>query len=305
MKAEASSIEGEGAISLTKASVLSAGWLSIEGDQLWSKVIVGSQDGSVAEFIAKAGNSDWVKQGLQYISDEENSPTCPFCQQATLTKNITDSIRSVFDEAYERDVKQLELIKSQYETLTSSLSMYDISGSPLADKKLVEAWAGACEALRASIRENILHINNKIKSPSAPVVLVDTRPIVDLVNDLINSLNDVVDVHNDRLANKEKTKNNIKSCFWTLMRWEYDQTISAYLQSASELKDEAGKVEQEATKINADINASKDKIVNLRKETVNIEESIEHINAGLVGIGIDSFSVVPHGEDFYRVSRFC
>lgn len=303
LKAEASSIEGESAISLTKASVLSAGWLSIEGDELWSKVIVGSQDGSVAEFIAKAGNSDWVKQGLQYISDEEDPQACPFCQQATLTKNIIDSIRSVFDEAYERDVKQLESIKSQYETLTSSLSMYDISGSPLADKKLVEAWAGACEALRASIRENILHINNKIKSPSTPVVLVDTKPIVDQINDLIKSLNDVVDVHNDRLANKEKTKNNIRSCFWTLMRWEYDQTISAYLQSASELKDEAGKVEQEAAKINADINASKDKIANLRKETVNIEESIEHINAGLVEIGIDSFSVVPHGENFYRVSR--
>lgn len=303
LKAEASSIEGEGAVTLTTAPVISADWLNIEGDSLWSKVIVGSQEGSVAEFITKVGNSDWVKQGLQYISDDEDPQTCPFCQQETITNNIIDSIRSVFDEAYEQDIKQLESIKNQYEALISSLNIHDISNSPLANKELVEAWTIACEALKASIRENVLHIGNKIKSPSTPIVLTDTKPTVDLINDLIINLNDMVGVHNDKLANKEKTKNNIKSRFWTLMRWDYDQTISAYSQSASELKGEASKIDQEATKISADVNTSNSKIANLRKETVNIEESIEHINTGLMEIGIDGFSVVPHGENFYRVSR--
>ncbi|HBN9522198.1 TPA: AAA family ATPase [Pseudomonas aeruginosa] len=58
LKAEISSIEGEGAAPFTKISTFTAGWLSIEADPLWSKVIVGSQEGSVAEFIAMAGNSD-------------------------------------------------------------------------------------------------------------------------------------------------------------------------------------------------------------------------------------------------------
>ena len=303
LKAEASSIEGEGAAPFTTIPVLSAGWLSIEGDSLWSKVIVGSQEGSVAEFIAKAGNSDWVKQGLQYISDDEDSQACPFCQQETITKNIIDSIRRVFDEAYEKDIKQLELIKTQYETLTSSLNIQDISNFPLANKELVEAWTMACEALRASIRENVLHIGNKIKSPSTPVVLTDTKPTVDLIINLIKSLNEMIGAHNDKLANKKKTKDDIKSRFWTLMRWDYDQTISAYSQSASDLKDETSKISQEAAKISADVTASNGKIVNLRKQTVNIEESIENINAGLVEIGIDGFSVVPYGENFYRVSR--
>lgn len=303
LKAEASSIEGEGAAPFTTIPVLSAGWQSIEGDSLWSKVIVGSQDGSVAEFISKAGSSDWVKQGLQYISDDEDPQSCPFCQQETLTKNVIDSIRRVFDEAYEQDIKQLELIKTQYETLTSSLNIHDISHSPIANKELIESWTIACEALRASIRENVLHVGNKIKSPSTPVVLTDTKPAVDLINDLIKSLNEMVGAHNDKLANKKKTKDDIRSRFWTLMRWDYDQTISAYSQSASDLKNEAGRISQEAAKINADVTASNGKISNLRKQTVNIEESIENINAGLVEIGIDGFSVVPYGENFYRVSR--
>ena len=303
LKAEASSIEGEGAASFTTTPVLSAGWLSIEGDSLWSKVIVGSQEGSVAEFISKAGNSDWVKQGLHYISDDEDPQTCPFCQQETITKNIIDSIRCVFDEAYEQDIKQLELIKTQYETLTSSLNIQDISNSPLASKELIESWTIACEALRASIRENVLHISNKVKSPSTPIVLTDTKTTVDRINDLIKNLNEMVNAHNDKLANKKKTKDGIKSRFWTLMRWDYDQTIAAYSQSVSDLKSEAGKISQEAAKINADVTAFNGKISNLRKQTVNIEESIENINAGLVEIGIDGFSVVPYGENFYRVSR--
>ncbi|WP_308582732.1 AAA family ATPase [uncultured Pseudomonas sp.] len=303
LKAEASSIEGEGAASFTKIPTLSAGWLSIEGDSLWSKIIVGSQEGSVAEFITKAGNSDWVKQGLQYISDHKDPQACPFCQQETITKNIIDSIRQVFDEAYEQDVKQLESIKTRYEALTSSLNLQDISNSPLASKELVEAWSIACEALKASIRENILHIGNKIKSPSTPVVLTDTQSAVDTINELVGGLNEHIEAHNAKLANKKKTRDDIRSRFWTLMRWDYDQTISAYTQSASELNVEASEISQEATKINTDVTASNGKLATLRKQTVNIEESIENINAGLVEIGIDGFSVVPHGENFYRVSR--
>ncbi|MFL1553182.1 AAA family ATPase [Pseudomonas sp. D47] len=303
LKTEASSIEGEGAAPFTKIPTLSAGWLTIEGDSLWSKIIVGSQEGSVAEFINKACNSDWVKQGLQFISDDKDPQACPFCQQGTITKNFIYSIRQVFDEAYEQDIKQLESIKTRYETLTSSLNLQDISNSPLASKELVEAWSIACEGLKASIRENILHIGNKIKSPSTPVALTDTRSVVDVINNLIDGLNELIETHNNKLANKQKTRDDIRSRFWTLMRWDYDQTISAYSQSAADLKDEASEISQEGTKINTDVTASYGKLAALRKQTVNIEESIENINAGLVEIGIDGFSVVPYGENFYRVSR--
>lgn len=204
LKAEASSIDGEGAAPFAKIPVLSAGWLTIEEDPLWSKIIVGSQEGSVAEFISRTRNSDWVKQGLQYISEARDSQTCPFCQQETITQSIINSIRQVFDEAYELDVKQLELIKTRYETLTASLNLQDISSSPLASKEIVEAWGIACEALKASIRENTLHIGNKIKSPSTPVVLTNTESTIDMINDLIGGLNTLIESHNDKLAIRKR-----------------------------------------------------------------------------------------------------
>lgn len=303
LKTEASSIEGEGAVTYNKIPNISAGWLSIEGNPLWSKIIVGSQEGSVAEFIAKAGNFDWVSEGLQFVSNDKDQQECPFCQQETITKSFMDSIISVFDEAYKDDVNSLESMKSTYETLTSSLNLQDISNSALASKELAEAWNIAFEALKASVRENVLLIGNKIKSPSAAVSLTDTNATVDVLNGLLKDLNTLIESHNDKLTNKKKTRDDIKARFWALMRWDYDQTISAYSQSATGIKNEASQISQDASKINKSIEASNLKISNLRKQTVNIEESIENINDGLVEIGIDGFSVISHGEDFYRVSR--
>ncbi|WP_163008115.1 AAA family ATPase [Pseudomonas viridiflava] len=303
LKTEASSIEGEGAVTYNKSPNISAGWLSIEGNSLWSKIIVGSQEGSVAEFIAKAGNFDWVKEGLQFVSNDKDQQECPFCQQETITKSFIDSISSVFDEAYKDDINSLESMKSTYETLTSSLNLQDISNSALASKELAEAWNIAFEALKASVRENVLLIGNKIKSPSAAVSLTDTKATVDVLNGLLNDLNTLIELHNDKLTNKKKTRDDIKARFWALMRWDYDQTISAYSQSATGIKNEASQISQDASKINKSIEISNLKISNLRKQTVNIEESIENINRGLVEIGIDGFSVISHGENFYRVSR--
>lgn len=144
-----------------------------------------------------------MKQGLQYISDGADPQACPFCQQDTITKNVIESIRQVFDEAYEKDVKQLESIKISYETLTSSLNLQDVPSSPLASKELIDAWNIASEALKALIRENTLYISNKIKSPSTSVSLTDTQSAVDVINDLISGLNQLIDAHNDKVANKK------------------------------------------------------------------------------------------------------
>jgi len=87
------------------------------------------------------------------------------------------------------------------------------------------------------------------------------------------------------------------------MRFDYDQTISAHSQSASELNEELNQANQSQAVMSSNVAKSNDIIANLRRQTVNIEESIENINAGLVEIGIDGFSVVPVDEHFYRVSR--
>nr|WP_256732793.1 AAA family ATPase [Pseudomonas sp. P7548] len=304
LRTEASSIEGEGAVQLTAIPELAAEWLDVEIDPIWSKIIVGSQDGSVAEFINRLGSSDWVKQGIQYIDIKAIQPqACPFCQENTITQNIVKSIRDVFDEAYDRDIEALEHTRARYESFVSRINIQDLSNLPLASKELVNTWELACEALKSSIRENALITSNKLKSPSTPVTLSASGPAVKSINDVIATLNDLIREHNNKLSNKKKTKDDIKSRFWNLMRWDYDQTISAYTQSTSELQEEAGKANKDGKDIQRTIDNSHGQIANLRKQTVNIEESIQNINNGLLEIGIDGFSVVKHNDTLYRIAR--
>lgn len=303
LKAEASSIEGESAIPLAHYSTLFSDWIDIEKDKLWSKVIVGSQDGSVAEFIAQVGNSDWVKQGLQYVRDVDGLQACPFCQEKTITLDIINSISGVFDDAYEEDVDSLESLKREYELATSRIDIPDILSSPLIGKEVAGSWAVALEALNASVRENILLISNKIKSPSAPIALTSTANVVGQINKIVDELNKLIIAHNDRLANKKKTKECIKLRFWSLMRWSYDQTLSSYLKSLEKLNERSNKLSQEGISIDGKVSSHEGNVSVLRRQTVNIQEAVDNINRGLVEIGIDGFSVVPYGESLYRVSR--
>jgi wobble nucleotide-excising tRNase len=305
LKAEMSLIEGDGAVHLSAISTVVADWLDIETDPLFTKIIVGSQEGSVAEFIGRLGNSDWVKQGLQYISvDGSQEPqTCPFCQEQTITKNIAQSISDVFDEAYELDVTRLEALKNKYEACASRISFQNIALLPVSNKELEDAWALATEALKAAFRENLLLINSKLKSPSSPVTLNDSRAATESINEIISTLNDFIVTHNDKLTNKKRTTDNIKSRFWALMRWDYDQSISAYAEAVKDLEDEDRTASQEARNIDQAVKDSNIEIADLRKQTVNIEESIQNINFALLDIGIDGFSVVKYGDSLYRIAR--
>jgi wobble nucleotide-excising tRNase len=305
LKTEMSLIEGDGAVHLSTISTLVADWLDIETNPLFTKVIVGSQEGSVAEFIGKLGNSDWVKQGLRYINlnGSQEPQTCPFCQEPTITNNIAKSISDVFDEAYELDVADIETLQRKYDASASRISFQDISLLPISNKELEDAWALATESLKATLRENVLLISNKLKSPSSSITLNDSRNAIDSINETISTLNNLITIHNDNLTNKKLTANNIKSRFWTLMRWDYDQSLSIYSDAVKDLEEEARIASEEARDIDEAVESSKLKIADLRKQTVNIEESIQSINIALVDIGIDGFSVVKYGDSLYRIAR--
>ncbi|WP_024791544.1 AAA family ATPase [Lebetimonas sp. JS032] len=57
--------------------------------------------------IHKLDNSDWVKDGVNYLQQTEN--ICPFCQQS-ISKDLREQIESFFDETYENKKKELAVI---------------------------------------------------------------------------------------------------------------------------------------------------------------------------------------------------
>ncbi|MCU9951508.1 AAA family ATPase [Pseudomonas sp. PDM13] len=305
LKRESSLTQGENSSPILPLRRIDAPWLAIEKNPLFEKIITGSQEGSVAQFISNLGNSDWVKAGLKYIPTNIAHETCecPFCQSPTITHNLSESIRNVFDEAYEADLLELERLKLDYSNLTQGLSLGNISTFPFTNKDLENSWAATAEALKSIFRENTLLIENKLKNPSIPLSLKSSITATDTANQILTEINKLIENHNYKINNKKSTAEEIKRKFWILMRWEFNQTISAYEATTTELEKTSGTVNAKSLEAEEKITEKKLKIAKLREQTVNIEEAINNINRTLVEIGIDGFSVIKHSENLYRIAR--
>jgi len=305
LKAEAISIQGEAAVELQKLKSIDFSWLFIECEPVFSKVIVGSQEGSVAQFINKLGNTDWVKIGLNFLHEHESPDVqdCPFCQKPTVSRELVEAIKDVFDEQYDLDVAKLLSLKDEYHSSFSNIIFHDISNLPLNDKELQHLFVTTVESLKATHRENMLIIDKKLSNPSLPVQLKSSASLAGLIADVVVKVNEYIESHNHKLANKKQTLASIKDKFWVFMRVRYDQTLSAYKESFLSLSEIGRKGAQDVRNFDASIESSTVVISDLRKQTVNIEEAIQSINASLLEIGIDGFSVVKHSESLYRIAR--
>ncbi|SDA53293.1 Wobble nucleotide-excising tRNase [Pseudomonas sp. NFPP33] len=305
LKHETSLIQGEGAVTLSPVNLINATWLNIEQSPLFGKIIVGSQEGSVAQFIAKLGNTDWIQSGLKYIQEpsHENHTNCPFCQEQTITPNLISSIKDIFNEDYDNDLAALKALEESYSSLTRSLQIPSISHLPISTPTINTEWDHASASLSSVFRENLLLIDRKIKSPSSPITLKSSQTEVNRLNTIAKQLNEEISQHNTKLSNKKKAIDEIKEKFWTLMRWDYDQTISLYNSATTKLNDEHTKHKSELEANSKNLAATRLKIAELRKQTVNIEEAIQNINNALLEIGINEFSVVKHTDSLYRISR--
>ncbi|PRY66295.1 wobble nucleotide-excising tRNase [Vreelandella songnenensis] len=305
LKNEVSSIQGDNAVRIPRLNEFSFSGSNIEKNDLFEKIIVGSQEGSVAEFINKLGNIDWVRTGLGYIPEEvyENAAECPFCQENTVTQELLNSIKNVFDLSYENDVAALKKLKASYQEAAEELVFGNIDDLIVTTSEISKQWRLAVEQLKSIHIENTLLIENKLNNPSTPIELKSSDNAIFQINDAISKLDSLIVSHNNKLENKSNSLNEIKARFWRLMRWEYDQTLSTYEAEKIKLqREESGIMTDQSNKV-VEISTANRNISTFRKQTVNIEEAIDNINNALLEIGVVGFSVVKYGENLYRVAR--
>ncbi|MCF7970086.1 MAG: AAA family ATPase [Methylococcaceae bacterium] len=305
LRKETDSIQGDKAHKIERLGKFKFSGTKIENDELFGKIIVGSKEGAVAEFINTLGNSDWVKTGLVYVPEntEKLSYPCPFCQEDTVTQVLLESIKAVFDHSYEKDILLLERLKNSYIDAGVEINLREIDSLAVVDSILSHKWTTASKEIKSIYSENKLLIESKIKNPSTQVSLKSSRNIASTINELINEVNTLIDRHNEKLNNKKATLASIKNRFWDLMRWDYDQTLTSYIETENRLNKEIKIFNAELKANSGNIQKINEGIVKLRKNTVNIEEAITNINNGLSEIGVAGFTVVKHSDNLYRIGR--
>ncbi len=277
----------------------------IEKDDIWNTVLVGNENSYVAGLIQRLNNADWVKKGITFLEQTLNDETtlCPFCQQKTITLVLRNEIKGYFDENYEATLKTIELLRTQYTKLTEILP--GITGFQInvfAQEQITEIEL-ALRNIISKVEQNLLMINKKIQQPSQVVALDSTVDGVEKLNNLIGKINEKVKFQNERVKKRAETLTKIRTTFWQIMRFDYDQTIAKYFADILTLEQEIRTLDVSIDDANGKIRKLQDEMTLQQKTTINIDEAVQNINEGLNELGIDSFSIVKHQESFYKISR--
>lgn len=161
------------------------------------------------------------------------------------------------------------------------------------------------ERLKEIADSNLNVIREKYKNPSQILVLEDTSSLISEVNEIIKEANSIISQFNNKLATLANERQVIKSKFWEILRYEYNQAITDF-KSQKHLYDSKHKELMQNKKSIEDYMAKlRNTIEEHQKKIVNIEEAIEHINSMLVDMGIVDFKIIKYKEEesLYRIVR--
>ena len=305
LKKESEALAGDGAQKYDLLSELKLSSISADQEKLLETAVFGNQDSVMASLIKSLENGDWVKDGISYLNklQEDGDESCPFCQQRTITKTVSDAIRSYFDESYEKSLNELKTLKSAYVSAIQDLpGLISYQENPFIGERLGELTvrhSGLLEILRG----NVARIDSKIQNPSQVQSLLDCSEAVESVNQIVREANGNIERHNKRIENKQQELDAIKAGFWRLMRWEYDTVIAAFRKSNSGVEKALKALREKEKSLSDDISTVEGRVADIQKTTVNVDAAIGSINAKLVELGIESFKIVKHKDSLYRLER--
>lgn len=305
LKTDLQSISGDNAQKYSLLSQITFTSQNLEEEALFGKQIVGNENSTVSQLIKQLGNSDWIKEGLQYLPEkqiQENS-TCPFCQEKTISNELIESIKNYFDASYEADINSLKKILEKYLQAIQLIP----NKAKFEENPKFEVYAKDFElkysAFLKVVEGNKKLIDEKMKTPSVSITLKKSTKVLEELNEVIAKINALITVHNINIDQKETVKSTIKKVFWEIMRWDYDQTISSINTDKTSSKSKTDALENTLNSYSEKISAQNSIISEQQKLTVNIEEAIDNIKKGLVDLGIMDFEIKKHADNLYKIVR--
>jgi wobble nucleotide-excising tRNase len=273
----------------------------VEKNEIWQKQIVGSKNSSFSELLEKLGNSDWVKNGKDYVN--KDSDKCPFCQQPIEGNHLQEELTNYFDETYSNDILTLSSILEKYKTYSSEMTECELFNKEIILKEIKNEYQEKYHDLRKLIEENLTNINKKKLYPSIQVSLEETSSAFTSLNEVINRANTLIADFNKKVDNKKAEMEKLNQSFWNSFRCSCDGNISKYLKKKKSIELECKKIQNNIDDLDRKIIEQKKIITNQQKNVINVQESIDHINLNLVNLGIDGFQIEKAEGDLYEIRR--
>lgn len=275
----------------------------LEASPILARSIVGRDDVVVAALIGRLGNSDWVKQGVGYLTKADGP--CPFCQQQAPT-GLLDDLTAFFDEQYETDLASIDLLAAAYEQAVNAV-IARIDALVATSHRFVDAavLGERFSALKTAFELNIERIAAKRKEPSAVVELDATVELTAAVAALIAAANEETEQYNATIRNLANAKSALTAQIWRFVVEERRTDLETYQTTASNLN-------RAIDGMRRSMDDKSTRQANLRRQLSAIEETItsvrptvDSINRILSQYGFSNFRLEVAGErdDMYRLVR--
>lgn len=304
LKKEVEAIADDTSKVLDELEMINVNDNNVINNPIWGKIIVGNSNSTLSDVVEKLNNSDWIKIGTRFIDlSTDREQTCPFCQEKTITPNFIKNLKMLFDKSYDEDMARLNQLYAIYSKLLDGLADYEIVPDNKLYSELLKTLKLKQKELHLIYDKNKKIILQKINQPSIIVQPSGIEQLIADMNDIITEINKVIQIFNEKIKNKEKTLTSIKKQFWLLMRWKYTQSIESSNKNITAKGNLIKDCEKKLVEIEDKINNLKTQLKNEQSKTINISEAVDNIKAGLIDLGIDSFTIENYKDNFYKLVR--
>lgn len=285
-------------------SISAATVISHKSNPILKKRVLGKSDVDIAAMIKKLGNSDWVREGRTFFS--ENEMVCPFCQQTT-EENFAASLNEYFDDAFEADSSAIDELITNYTSDSERLQQQVVSVIASSSKFLdIEKLKVEKELLDSRIIINTQKLITKKKEPSQIIELESISNIASTITDLISAANTLVIEHNKTVSNIAQEKRNLTAQVWKYMiEVELKTDLADYDIKKNALSKTIGGL-SDSLKAEAENKKTKDiEIQELEKDTTSIQPTIDEINKLLTSFGFRGFSLAKadNGKSYKLIRK--
>ncbi|MEI7788828.1 MAG: AAA family ATPase [Chlorobiaceae bacterium] len=274
----------------TIPSIDAAKIITHESAAILKKKVIGKEDVDIAAMIKKLGNSDWVREGHAFY--DENEMACPFCQQNT-TDAFAQSLNQYYDEAFKEDSRSVDDLCINYKDDSARLQREIASVISTPSKFLdVEKLKKEKELLDLRFTMNLQRLTLKKKEPSQVIELQSTSDVLSTIGTLVDDANALNTEHNKMLENLAHERSHLTEQVWKfILEEELKKDLLNYDSLRNGLNKAIADVKVQIQCVLTSQQAKVAEIKALERSTTSIQPTIDAINALLISVGFDSFSL--------------
>lgn len=263
--------------------------ITFEISDLLTKVISGSIDSPISQMIELLNSSDWVRQGLGYLNNEDKK--CPFCQQE-ISNELKQEIEKYFDEIYKIDCKNLndfiEKYNGYYSQVLTRINKIIESNVPIID---VSDLKVKYRLLKNLIELNLKELEKKKQHPSNIISIDTAKNLIIEINNIIKSFNVTIKSNNLIVKNREQEKQKTISRLWKYIVSELKKDIELYLTFTRGKEKAKSSISGQVRVLELEIEANKKQIETIEDSLTSVSPTITDINQLLEKFDFGGFSL--------------